>query len=71
MSMMSMWCCEAEGTQRGALLTVVCPYLGWLSQCGPGVGTVCPVVGMHGFGFRVCRFVWLVVVVRGDAGIRL
>ena len=51
----------AEVAQPGAVLTMVCPCVGWLSYCGPGVGAVCPVVGVHGFGFRVCQSVWLVV----------
>ena len=50
------WCTRsvagAEGTQRGALSTVVCPYAGWLSHGDHGVGAVCPVVSVQGFGFR-------------------
>ena len=48
----------AEVTQRGALLTVLCLNVGWLSLCGPGVGTVRPshrLVGACGFGFRACH----------------
>ena len=30
----------AEGTPRGALLTVVGLYVAWLLQCGAGLGTV-------------------------------
>ena len=49
----------------GALSTVVCSCVGWLSHGGAGVGAAFPVVGVPGFGFRVCRYVWLGV--RGAA----
>ena len=54
-----------EVAQPGALLTVVCSCVAWLSFCGPGVESVCSVVDVHCFGFRVCRSVWLAV--RGAA----
>ena len=61
MSVMRAVCRGAAVVPPGALSTVVCSCVGWLSLGGPGVGAECPVVSVHGFGFRVCRSVWLVV----------
>ena len=56
----------ADGTQRGALLVVVCPYVGWLPHCGSGFGTVCPVLGGYElFCGRIDLLSWLFVVICG------
>ena len=55
-------CCAGRG---GAARGLVDSGVFLRKVIAAGVGAECPVVGVPGFGFRVCRSVWLVV--RGAA----